>query len=220
MRRVYVNLSLQTSRRQNIILQKKSIDQLKGADKLGKVTWKPGTMLYPIPPVMVSCGTMEKPNVITVAWTGIVNSDPAMTYISVRPERYSYELITASSEFVINLTTEPLIWTADYCGVKSGRDIDKFSLPSITAIPASKVSAPMIEESPLSLECRVDRILKLGTHDMFLSKIVAVNADEKLIDSHGKFHLEKARLVATSHGKYFSLGKQIGTFGYSVKKKR
>lgn len=177
-------------------------------------------MLYPIPPVMVSCGTMEKPNVITIAWTGIVNSDPAMTYISVRPERYSHGLITASSEFVINLTTESLMWTADYCGVKSGRDIDKFSLPSITAISASEVSAPMIEESPLSLECRVDRILRLGTHDMFLSKIVAVNVNEKLIDSHGKLHLEKAGLVATCHGKYFSLGKQIGTFGYSVKKKR
>jgi len=187
---------------------------------LGKVTWKPGTMLYPIPPVMVSCGTMEKPNVITVAWTGIVNSDPAMTYISVRPERYSHELIMASSEFVINLTTEPLMWTADYCGVKSGRDIDKFSLPAITAIAASEVSAPMIEESPINIECRVDRILRLGTHDMFLSKIIAVNADEKLIDSHGKLQLEKARLVATSHGKYFSLGRQIGTFGYSVKKKR
>ncbi|MDD2349940.1 MAG: flavin reductase family protein [Synergistaceae bacterium] len=184
------------------------------------MTWKPGTMLYPIPPVMVSCGTMEKPNVITVAWTGIVNSDPAMTYISVRPERYSHELIMASSEFVINLTTEPLMWTADYCGVKSGRDIDKFSLPAITAIAASEVSAPMIEESPINIECRVDRILRLGTHDMFLSKIIAVNADEKLIDSHGKLHLEKARLVATSHGKYFSLGRQIGTFGYSVKKKR
>jgi len=206
--------------RQNIILRTELRNHRKGADKLGKVTWKPGTMLYPIPPVMVSCGTMERPNVITVAWTGIVNSDPAMTYISVRPERYSHGLITASSEFVINLTTEALIWTADYCGVKSGRDIDKFALPSITAIPASEVSAPMIEESPLSLECRVDRILRLGTHDMFLSKIVAVNADEKLIDSHGRLHLEKARLVATSHGKYFSLGRQIGTFGYSVKKKK
>lgn len=177
-------------------------------------------MLYPIPPVMISCGTIKKPNVITIAWTGIVNSDPAMTYISVRPERYSYELIKASSEFVINLTTEELMWTADYCGVKSGRDIDKFSLPSITAVPASEVSAPMIEESPLCLECRVDRIIKLGTHDMFLSKIVAVNADEKLIDSRGRLRLDKARLVATSHGKYYALGKQIGSFGYSVKKKQ
>lgn len=187
---------------------------------MGKVVWKPGTMLYPIPPVMVSCGTMQKPNVITVAWTGIVNSDPPMTYISVRPERYSHGLITASGEFVINLTTESLMWTADYCGVKSGRDMDKFSLKNITAVPASEVSAPMIEESPLNIECRVDRILSLGTHDMFLSYIVAVNADEKLIDSKGKLHLEKAGLVATSHGKYFSLGRQIGTFGYSVSRKK
>ena len=177
-------------------------------------------MLYPLPPVMVSCGTMERPNVITVAWTGIINSDPAMTYISVRPERYSHRLITETSEFVINLTTELLIWTADYCGVKSGRDINKFSLPTITAAAASKVSSPMIEESPVSIECKVDTIIRLGTHDMFISNIVAVNVDENLLDSKGKLHLEKARLVATSHGKYFTLGKQVGTFGYSVKKKR
>lgn len=187
---------------------------------MGKVTWKPGTMLYPLPPVMVSCGTMERPNVITVAWTGIVNSDPAMTYISVRPERYSHGLITETSEFVINLTTEPLIWTADYCGVKSGRDIDKFSLPAITAAAASKVSAPMIEESPVSIECRVDSVIRLGTHDMFLSKIVAVNVDEGLLDSKGRLHLERASLVATSHGKYFALGKEVGSFGFSVKKKK
>lgn len=187
---------------------------------MGKVTWKPGTMLYPLPPVMVSCGTMERPNVITVAWTGIINSDPAMTYISVRPERYSHGLITETSEFVINLTTELLIWTADYCGVKSGRDVDKFSLPTITAAAASKVSSPMIEESPVSIECKVDRVIRLGTHDMFISNIVAVNVDESLLDSKGKLRLEKARLVATSHGKYFTLGKQVGTFGYSVKKKR
>ncbi len=177
-------------------------------------------MLYPLPPVMVSCGTMDNPNIITVAWTGIVNSDPAMTYISVRPERYSHGLIRETSEFVINLTTEKLIWTADYCGVKSGRDIDKFSLPGISALPSSTVSSPMIAESPVSIECRVDRVIRLGTHDMFLSKIIAVNVDETLLDSKGKLHLEKAGLVATSHGKYFALGKQVGTFGYSVKKKK
>lgn len=187
---------------------------------MSKVTWKPGTMLYPLPPVMVSCGTMENPNVITVAWTGIACSDPAMTYISVRPERYSYGLIKQTGEFVINLTTESLIWTADYCGVKSGRDIDKFALGSITAAPAAQVSAPLIYESPLNIECRVDRILQLGTHDMFLSKILAINADDKLIDAKGVLHLEKAGLVATSHGKYFALGRQLGTFGYSVKKKK
>ena len=187
---------------------------------MGKVVWKPGTMLYPIPPVMVSCGTLEKPNVITVAWTGIVCSDPAMTYISVRPERYSYELIKRSGEFVINLTTESLIWAADYCGVKSGRDINKFDLSSITAAAATQISAPLIVESPINIECRVDRILQLGSHDMFLSKILAINADEKLLDSKGVLHLEKAGLVATSHGRYFALGRQLGTFGYSVKKKR
>jgi flavin reductase (DIM6/NTAB) family NADH-FMN oxidoreductase RutF len=193
---------------------------MKGVSHMSKVTWKPGTMLYPLPPVMVSCGTMENPNVITVAWTGIACSDPAMTYISVRPERYSYGLIKQTGEFVINLTTESLIWTADYCGVKSGRDIDKFALGSITAAPAAQVSAPLIYESPLNIECRVDRILQLGTHDMFLSKILAINADDKLIDAKGVLHLEKAGLVATSHGKYFALGRQLGTFGYSVKKKK
>jgi len=187
---------------------------------MSKVTWKPGTMLYPLPPVMVSCGTMENPNVITVAWTGIACSDPAMTYISVRPERHSYGLIKKTGEFVINLTTESLIWAADYCGVKSGRDISKFDLPDITAVPSSIVSAPMIQESPLNIECSVDRILSLGSHDMFLSKILAINADENLLDTKGVLHLEKAKLVATSHGKYFSLGRQLGTFGYSVKKKK
>lgn len=187
---------------------------------MAKVTWKPGTMLYPLPPVMVSCGTMERPNVITVAWTGITCSEPPMTYISVRPERYSYGLVRESGEFVINLTTERLVWTADYCGVKSGRDVDKFSLPAITAEPASQISAPMIAESPLNIECRVDRIIELGTHHMFLSKIIAVNADERLLDSKGVLHLENAGLAVTSHGKYFGLGRQLGTFGYSVKKKK
>lgn len=185
---------------------------------MSKVSWKPGTLLYPIPPVMVSCGTMEKPNVITIAWTGIVNSEPAMTYISVRPERYSYGLIKESGEFVINLTTESLIWTADYCGVKSGRDIDKFALPTITAAESTQVSAPLISESPINIECRVDRVIQLGTHDMFLSKIIAINADKKFIDKKGVLHLENAGLVATSHGRYFALGRQLGTFGYSVKK--
>jgi len=186
---------------------------------MSKVTWKPGTMLYPLPPVMVSCGTMEGPNVITVAWTGITCSDPAMTYISVRPERYSYGLIKKTGDFVINLTTEPLLWTADYCGVKSGRDVRKFDLPSITAEPAFKTIAPMIKESPLSIECSVEKIIPLGTHDMFLSRILAVNVKEDLLDAKGVLHLEKARLVATSHGKYYALGRRLGSFGYSVKKK-
>lgn len=188
-------------------------------DSLSKVTWKPATMLYPLPPVMVSCGTMEKSNIITVAWTGIVNSEPPMTYISVRPERYSYGLIKETGEFVINLTTERLVWNADFCGVKSGRDLNKFALPGLTKTAASLVSAPMIAQSPVNIECSVERSMLLGSHEMFLARILAVNVEERLIDSKGALHLEKAGLAATTHGKYFGLGRQLGTFGYSVKKK-
>lgn len=177
-------------------------------------------MLYPIPPVMVTCGSFEKPNIITVAWTGIICSEPAMTYISVRPERYSYDIIKQSGEFVINLTTEKLTWLADYCGVKSGKDIDKFAMPGVTKEQATKVSVPVIKESPINIECRVEQIIQLGTHDMFMAKILAVLADESLLDNEGVFHMEKAGLVATSHGKYFALGRQIGSFGYSVRKKK
>ena len=186
---------------------------------MSKVTWKAGTMLYPLPPVMVSCGTMEKSNIMTVAWTGTVNSEPPMTYVSVRPERYSYGLIKETGEFVINLTTDRLVWNADFCGVKSGRDVDKFALPGLTAIAASEVSAPMIEESPVNIECRVERSMLLGSHEMFLAKIIAVNVSEKLLDAKGVLHLEKAGLAATAHGKYFTLGRQVGSFGYSVKKR-
>ena len=168
---------------------------------------------------MVSCGTMEKSNIITVAWTGTVNSEPPMTYVSVRPERYSYGLIKETGEFVINLTTDRLVWNADFCGVKSGRDVDKFALPGLTAIAASEVSAPMIEESPVNIECRVERSMLLGSHEMFLAKIIAVNVSEKLLDAKGVLHLEKAGLAATAHGKYFTLGRQVGSFGYSVKKR-
>ncbi|MDO5563485.1 MAG: flavin reductase family protein [Synergistaceae bacterium] len=185
-----------------------------------KAIWKPGTLIYPLPAVMVSCGTFEKPNIITVSWTGIVNSDPAMTYISVRPERYSYGLIKATGEFVINLTTEKLARVTDYCGVKSGREIDKFALPALTAERASQVSAPMIAECPVSIECRVKQILALGSHDMFLSKILAVNVDERLLDAKGALHLDKAGLIARVHGGYFTIGKKLGSFGYSVSKKK
>ena len=186
---------------------------------MSKVTWKAGTMLYPLPPVMVSCGTMEKSNIITVAWTGTVNYEQPMTYVYVRPERYSYGLIKETGEFVINLTTDRLVWNADFCGVKSGRDVDKFALPGLTAIAASEVSAPMIEESPVNIECRVERSMLLGSHEMFLAKIIAVNVSEKLLDAKGVLHLEKAGLAATAHGKYFTLGRQVGSFGYSVKKR-
>lgn len=185
-----------------------------------KTVWKPGTMLYPLPPVMVTCGTMEKPNVLTVAWTGIINSDPAMTYISVRPSRYSHELIKNNKEFVINLTTAKLLKAADFCGVKSGKDIDKFKETGLTVLPCQKVKAPMIEQSPLSLECRVTEIKPLGSHDMFLAEIVAVHVEEELLDDKGCFELEKSGLVAFCHGAYYALGGKLGTFGFSVEKKK
>ena len=148
-----------------------------------KTSWKAGTMLYPLPPVMVSCGTTEKPNVFTVAWTGIINSEPAMTYISVRPSRYSYDLIKQSGEFVINLTTAKMLKAADFCGVKSGRNTDKFAQTGLTAIPSKKVKSPMIAESPVSLECRVTEIKPLGSHDMFLAEITAVNVDDEFLNA-------------------------------------
>lgn len=164
---------------------------------MSKVTWKPGTLLAPVPAVMVSCGTMEKPNIITIAWTGIVNSDPAMTYISVRRERFSHTLISKSGEFVINLTTSALSRATDLCGVKSGRDTDKFALAKLTPEPASKLSCPMIAQSPLSLECKVTQVLPLGSHDMFLAKIIAVNVEESLLDEKGKLHLSRAGCCLT-----------------------
>ena len=185
-----------------------------------KTVWKPGTMLYPLPPVLVTCGTMEKPNVLTVAWTGIINSEPAMTYISVRPSRYSHELIKNSKEFVINLTTAKMLKAADFCGVKSGKDVDKFKETGLTVQPCKNVRAPMIEQSPLSLECRVTEIKPLGSHDMFLAEILAVHVEEDLLDDKGRFELEKSGLVAFCHGAYYALGGKLGTFGFSVEKKK
>lgn len=186
---------------------------------MSKIAWKGGALVAPLPPVLVSCGTMEKPNVLTVAWTGIVNTIPPKTYISLRPSRFSYELIKESREFVINLTTASLVKAADFCGVRSGRKIDKFDATGLTAEESTKVSAPMIAESPLSLECRVSDIIPLGSHDMFLADIVAINVDESLIDKNGKLHLDNCGLAAFAHGEYFELGKKIGTFGFSVRKK-
>lgn len=177
-------------------------------------------MLYPLPPVMVSCGTMEKSNIITAAWTGTVNSEPPMAYVSVRPERYSYAMIKDSGEFVINLTTERLARAADLCGVKSGRDVQKFRLCRLTPAPASAVSAPVIAESPVNIECRVEQRLALGSHDMFLAKVVAVNVDESLLDAKGVLHMERAGLVAYVHGRYRALGRELGKFGFSVQKKQ
>lgn len=181
-----------------------------------KITWKPGTMEYPLPPVMVSCGTMEKSNIMTAAWTGIVSSEPPMTYVSIRPSRYSHELIKESGEFVINLTTLPLVTAADFCGIKSGREVNKFAEMNLTPQACTQVACPQIAESPVSLECKVVNVANYGSHDMFLAEIVAVNVDDKYLDENGKLCLEKAGLIAYSHNYYYTLGRNVGFFGFSV----
>ena len=185
---------------------------------MGKDIWKPGTVIYPVPAVMVSCGTMEQKNIITVAWTGTVNSDPAMTYVSIRPSRHSYNIIKETGEFVINLVTERLAYACDFCGVRSGRDLDKFEAMHLTAKKGEKVNAPIIYESPVNIECKVKKIEKLGSHHMFLAEVVAVHADEAYMDKNNKFQLNQSKLMVYSHGEYLGLGKKLGTFGYSVKK--
>ena len=186
---------------------------------MGKQFWKPGNMLYPLPAVMVSCQREgEKPNIITAAWVGTVCSDPVMVSVSVRPQRYSYDIIRETGEFVINLTTEALAKAADYCGVRSGRDVDKFKEVHLTPCASGKISAPGIMESPVNIECRVKEIIKIGSHDMFLAEVVGVDVDEDCLDQNGKFHLNDTGLIAYSHGEYFSLGEYVGKFGYSVRK--
>lgn len=177
-------------------------------------------MLYPLPVVMVSVADLNgKNNIITLAWVGTICSEPPMVSISVRPERYSYPILKETGEFVINLTTKELAFATDYCGVKSGRDADKFKEMNLTAHPASKVGAPLIAESPVNIECRVREVKALGSHDMFLADVVAVQADERYMDENHKFHLEQAEPIVYSHGVYFSCGEPLGTFGYSVRKK-
>lgn len=187
---------------------------------MGKQIWKPGTVLYPVPVVMVSCGTEEQPNIITIAWTGIINSDPAMTYISVRKERGSYDTIKNSGEFVINLVTKDLTYACDYCGVKSGRDIDKFKEMKLTPKKGEQVSAPIIYESPVNIECKVKDVIALGTHDMFLAEVVSVSVSDEYFDESGKFHFNDSNPICYSHGAYYTLGEELGSFGYSVKKKK
>lgn len=184
-----------------------------------KQTWKPGTLLYPLPAVLVSCGTFEKPNAMTAAWTGTICSDPVMVYVSIRPERYSYGLIEKSGEFVLNLTTEKLARAADLCGVKSGRDTDKFRLCRLTPENAAEISAPLIKESPVNIECKTEKIVPLGSHSMFIGRVLAVDVEESLLDSKGRLQLEKANLLTYSHGEYFALGRKLGTFGWTVRKK-
>lgn len=184
-----------------------------------KTEVKPGPMLYPLPPVMVSCGTMEESNILTVAWTGIVNSDPPMTYISVRKSRYSHHIIEERKEFVINLTSRELTKACDLCGVRSGRDMDKFEAAGLTKEAASHVDAPMIAESPISLECVVKGVTELPSHDMFLAEIVAVHIDEELISAEGRYKVEDMDLVSYCHGEYLPVGhRPLGFFGYSIMK--
>ena len=187
---------------------------------MSKQSWKPGNMLYPLPVVMVSCNRKgEKPNIVTVAWTGTICSDPAMVSISVRPERYSHDIIEETGEFVINLVTKDLTYATDYCGVRSGRDVDKFKEMNLTPLPSKMIEAVGIEESPVNIECKVVEVKKLGSHDMFIAEVVNVTVDDRYMDENNKFNLNDSDLVAYSHGEYFTLGEKIGTFGYSVRKK-
>ena len=186
---------------------------------MGRQSWKPGNMLYPVPAVLITVADKQGVfNVFTVAWTGTICSDPPMVSISVRPERYSHQMIEDTGEFVINLTTKELAYAVDYCGVKSGKDTDKFKDMNLNLLPADKVKAPLVKESPVNIECRVKDILRLGTHDMFVAEVVAVHADEAYMDEKGRFMFEKAEPIAYSHGSYYTVGERLGTFGYSVRK--
>lgn len=187
-----------------------------------KQDWKPGTLIYPLPAAMISCGNCsEEYNIITLSWLGTICTNPPMCYISVRPERHSYDIIKRNMEFVINITTEDLAYATDWCGVKSGKDFRKFDEMNLTIGQASVIKAPIIQESPLNIECRVKEILSLGSHDMFIADVVNVKADEKYIDKQtGKFSLEEAKPIAYSHGQYYELGNKIGGFGWSVRKKK
>lgn len=186
---------------------------------MAKQSWKPGNMLYPVPAVLVSCRDKEgNDNVLTIAWAGTICSDPAMLSISVRKERHSYKMIKESGEFVVNLTTKELARATDYCGVRSGREEDKFAAAGLTKGEAEKINAPIIMESPVNIECKVTQVLELGSHDMFLAEVVNVQISDEYMDEKGAFHLGDTDLMAYSHGEYYELGKKIGTFGYSVKK--
>ncbi len=188
--------------------------------KVERTMWKSGTFIYPIPAVMVSCGTMEKANIITVAWTGILNTNPATCYISVRPERYSHDIIKKNGEFVINLTNQELAYATDWCGVKTGAKVDKFKEMHLHKEKANFVKAPLILESPVCVECKVREIVELGSHDMFIADVLSIDVDNKYIDENGSFDISKCNLIAYANGGYYTLGKKIGKFGYSVQKKK
>ncbi len=187
---------------------------------MAKISWKGSTLLSPVPPALVTCAHGEEINIITIAWTGILNSQPPKTYISVRPTRHSYQMIMESREFAINLTPKTLVRAADWCGIHTGAKVDKFARCHLTPEPASQIAAPLIAECPLALECRVTDILPLGSHTMFVADIVAVDADESLLDADGKLCIDRANLVAYAHGDYYELGRRLGKFGFSVAKKK
>ena len=187
---------------------------------MSKIMWKPGTFEYPIPAVLVSSGDMENSNILTVAWTGIINTNPALVYISVRPERHSYNIIKENKEFVINLTNEDLAYVTDWCGVRSGRQVDKFKEMKLTKEKANHVKCPIIKESPVAIECKVKEIRELGSHHMIIAEVLSIDADEKYIDEKGAFDISKCDLIAYANGGYYSLDRKIGKFGYSVEKKK
>ena len=185
-----------------------------------KKIWKPGTFIYPIPAVLVTSGDMKNSNILTVAWTGILNTNPAIVYISVRPERYSYKLIKENKEFAINLTNEKLAYATDWCGVRSGAKFDKFKEMKLTKEKAEFIKAPLIKESPVSIECKVIEERNLGSHTMFVAEVLSIDADEKYIDEKGAFDISKCDLIAYANGGYYKLGKKLGKFGFSVAKKK
>lgn len=189
-------------------------------DIMAKKIWKPGTFIYPIPAVLVTSGDMKNSNILTVAWTGILNTNPAIVYISVRPERYSYKLIKENKEFAINLTNEKLAYATDWCGVRSGAKFDKFKEMKLTKEKAEFIKAPLIKESPVSIECKVIEERNLGSHTMFVAEVLSIDADEKYIDEKGAFDISKCDLIAYANGGYYKLGKKLGKFGYSVAKKK
>ena len=206
--------------RRNMNKESTKNDIQNNTNEVAKEVWKSGNMLYPLPAVMVSCQRDgEKPNIITLAWAGTICSDPAMVSVSIRPERYSYDIIKETKEFVINLTTRDLTYATDYCGVKSGRDVDKYKEMNLTPQAANEVKCPIIAESPVNIECRLKEIVKLGSHDMFIADVVCVDVSKNLLDENGKFDMQKADMMAYCHGEYFSLGEKLGKFGYSIKKR-
>ena len=187
---------------------------------MSRKIWKAGTFVYPIPAALISCGTMEKSNILTIAWTGIINTDPAMVYISVRSNRYSYNIIKKNKEFVINLTNKDLAFATDWCGVRSGKDYDKFKEMKLHKEKAKFVKCPIIKESPVAVECKVKEIVELGSHHMFIAEVLSIDADEKYMDDKGSFDISKCNLIAYANGGYYPLGKKIGKLGYSVQRKK